>query len=998
MASGASKFKFISPGIFINEIDESKLPADPAVDPGPTIIGRTRTGPGMRPLVINSFDDFVQTYGGPDPGADTGDNWRSNEFDGPTYGAYAAQAWLVSEQSPVNFVRLLGTEDPLNDGTTSEPSSKAGWITDAAAPTNIASTNGGAYGLFVIDSGSVSGSVPQAGASLTSCLTGALAAVWYLQEGAMVLTGTILGGGAADTTGSAATLMAADANGNFRASIVNTDNTTGSHVCFNFDVTSDKYIRKVFNTNPAQTNTSVISTSSPSYYTYWLGETYDQFLNSLVTGSGEGATQAFIVALESGSIDKAEMNNNYVNAETPWFFGQDLGEASNNTFQEADMQPLFKLVARDLGESAHRYKVSIANLKAAAYPEFDPYGTFSVLLRVAADNDKSPVVIERYDECDLNPLSPNYVAKKIGDRYSTWDPDEGRFRNYGSYPNQSNNVRVVVNSEVEAGGSTISQQLPVGFLGPYRYSGFYVGSGSIELGEFHASGTADVNVAGAGYETLFTGSVAIPLVAYGVGSAESKYILATDVDDTVAQPTEVWAGRYRFPTFLTRASASDAGGNLNTSYFGVRTNKTSTSTAFDESYYDVCRPLPFGTANLSSFDNTAQPSLERGFVFSLDNVISSSDGFGYASGSRQTATSYTATSTNTVRNLFEAGVDKFTAPLHGGFDGLDITERDPFRNSQWSTSDTSKTSYALDALQRAVRTVADPERVVTNLITVPGVWQDQVTDDVISVCENRGDALALIDIEDAGTPPNTEGTALQTPEQRRPSVTGSVTKLRARAINSSYACTYFPWVRVRDPSSNAVLEMPPSVVALGTLASSQAKTELWFAPAGFVRGGLSAGSAGLPVTGLTYQATAKERDTLYAANINPIAQFPNEGIVIFGQKTLQITRSALDRINVRRLMIYVKKEISKMAAGILFDPNNDVTWSRFTSQARPFLASVKARFGLSDFLVVLDKTTTTDDMVDRNIMYAKIFLKPTKAIEFIALDFIITRQGASFND
>tara|TARA_R100000234_G_scaffold117853_2_gene97057 strand:+ start:127 stop:705 length:579 start_codon:yes stop_codon:yes gene_type:complete len=192
--------------------------------------------------------------------------------------------------------------------------------------------------------------------------------------------------------------------------------------------------------------------------------------------------------------------------------------------------------------------------------------------------------------------------------------------------------------------------------------------------------------------------------------------------------------------------------------------------------------------------------------------------------------------------------------------------------------------------------------------------------------------------------------------------------------------------------------MPPSVAALGTFASSQARTELWFAPAGFVRGGLSNGAAGLPVTGVSYRLTAKERDTLYAANINPIAQFPNEGIVIFGQKTLQITRSALDRINVRRLMIFIKKEISKMAATVLFDPNVSVTWSRFTSKVNPFLGSVKARFGLSEFKVVLDKTTTTDDLVDRNIMYAKIYLKPTKAIEFIALDFIITRQGASFDD
>jgi phage tail sheath protein FI len=192
--------------------------------------------------------------------------------------------------------------------------------------------------------------------------------------------------------------------------------------------------------------------------------------------------------------------------------------------------------------------------------------------------------------------------------------------------------------------------------------------------------------------------------------------------------------------------------------------------------------------------------------------------------------------------------------------------------------------------------------------------------------------------------------------------------------------------------------VPPSVIALGTFASSEATSELWFAPAGFTRGGLSGGAAGLPVISLTERLTQANRDDLYENNINPIAKFPAEGIVIFGQKTLQQTSSALDRINVRRLMIYVKKEISRIAATILFDQNNKTTWARFTGQVEPFLGDIKARYGLTDFKVVLDETTTTDDLIDRNIMYAKIFLKPARAIEYIAIDFIITRTGASFED
>jgi hypothetical protein len=172
----------------------------------------------------------------------------------------------------------------------------------------------------------------------------------------------------------------------------------------------------------------------------------------------------------------------------------------------------------------------------------------------------------------------------------------------------------------------------------------------------------------------------------------------------------------------------------------------------------------------------------------------------------------------------------------------------------------------------------------------------------------------------------------------------------------------------------------------------------WFAPAGFTRGGLSDGAAGIPVVQVETRLTKDERDDLYLAKVNPIAQFPQEGLVIFGQKTLQATPSALDRINVRRLMIFLKKEISRAAKSLLFDPNTRVTWNRFVGMVKPLLLSVKVRLGLEDFKLILDETTTTPDLIDQNIMYAKIILKPTRTIEFIAIDFVITDSGASFED
>ena len=257
--------------------------------------------------------------------------------------------------------------------------------------------------------------------------------------------------------------------------------------------------------------------------------------------------------------------------------------------------------------------------------------------------------------------------------------------------------------------------------------------------------------------------------------------------------------------------------------------------------------------------------------------------------------------------------------------------------------------------------------------------------------------MAIIDIN-GGYTPFTEAPTSEEVRTPTTAVTDVTNNIRTRGLDSSYAATYWPWVQLRDTINSAALWAPPSIPALGALAYGEKNAELWFAPAGFNRGGISDGAAGVPVIGVRQRLTSEERDTLYDANINPIASFPSEGIVIFGQKTLQITPSALDRINVRRLLIFLKKEISRVAATVLFDQNVRSTWNKFINQVNPFLAGVKARLGLADYKLILDETTTTPDLVDRNIVYAKIFLKPVKAIEFIALDFVITDQGASFED
>ena len=312
-------------------------------------------------------------------------------------------------------------------------------------------------------------------------------------------------------------------------------------------------------------------------------------------------------------------------------------------------------------------------------------------------------------------------------------------------------------------------------------------------------------------------------------------------------------------------------------------------------------------------------------------------------------------------------------------------------------SSTEQNNSPFYSIKKAIDINADADFVEYDLVTIPGLTNSSLNTQLIQAAEDRGDSLAIVDLAGGYKPPHERNTE-ETSSDALGDVETTVTNLKDMNLNTSYGCAFYPFVKIRDNVRNSILYVPPSVVALGTFSSSQRKSAVWFAPAGFTRGGLSEGSAGLPVLGVRQRLTSQERDRLYDANINPIASFPAEGIVIFGQKTLQVTRSALDRINVRRLMIFVKKEISRIASRILFEQNVQATWDRFKGQVIPFLEGVQAGLGLTDFRVVLDDTTTTPDLIDRNILYAKIFLKPARSIEFIALDFIITRTGASFDD
>ena len=216
----------------------------------------------------------------------------------------------------------------------------------------------------------------------------------------------------------------------------------------------------------------------------------------------------------------------------------------------------------------------------------------------------------------------------------------------------------------------------------------------------------------------------------------------------------------------------------------------------------------------------------------------------------------------------------------------------------------------------------------------------------------------------------------------------AITKASSR--DTSYAAEYWPWCQIQDPATGKNVWVPASTMIIGVYAYNDTVAEPWFAPAGINRGGLGT------VLRVEQKLNQTTRDSLYTGKVNPIATFPGQGIVVYGQKTLQTKPSALDRVNVRRLLISLKSYISQVANNLVFEQNTAATRNIFLSQVNPYLSSVQQRQGLYAFKVIMDETNNTADVIDRNQLIGQIYVQPTKTAEFIYLDFIITPTGATF--
>ena len=362
-------------------------------------------------------------------------------------------------------------------------------------------------------------------------------------------------------------------------------------------------------------------------------------------------------------------------------------------------------------------------------------------------------------------------------------------------------------------------------------------------------------------------------------------------------------------------------------------------------------------------------------AFSLENM----NGYGVSTDDEFSKYTNFAIATSTLNISSSVQQLKFAVPFQFGFDG-----KNPAKSLNTGTSMSATNTSGFDcstaltsgsvAYKKAINAIANPDEYDINMLITPGIIHKHhpvVSNHAIDKVEARADAFYVMDASDIDD-----------------NVATAVNNIAT--LDTNYVATYYPWVKMDNPAGNGQVFVPPSVVIGGVIAFTDSVAHEWFAPAGLNRGGLT------NVRMTKKKLTHTDRDTLYEGRVNPIASFPGQGVVVFGQKTLQAKPSALDRINVRRLLIRLKKFIASSSRFLVFEQNDSSTRSRFLNIVNPFLESVQSNSGLSAFKVVMDESNNTPDVIDRNQLIGQIFIQPTRTAEFIVLDFSVLPTGAAF--
>jgi hypothetical protein len=1017
-----AELTFKSPGVSTREIDLSG-PANVLPQGTPAgVIGTAQKGRAFVPITVATYQDFVAEFGA---------------TDGEKFGPLAMYEWFQNARAGT-YVRTLGVGDGtkrLVSGINAGKVNYAGFVVGAQQ----VQVNGqiGSNSYAGIDKAGYKGELGRtyflgafmSGTSASPILSDTnvqktSAAVPIVRGVLMAASGVIVSLSSSYSTNN-------DPSDIYKSSGSFTSNTVigdaGAHlgtvninsgrsdfvlfmnglvptaqfsnvITASFDPASAQYFPKVLNTDPYR-----LESAGHYLYTSWdVHPSYAVVTSSGVqtgTPAGTGLVEAAFLLTGTQTYNSGALTlpnyegfeSRYATAFSPFVVSQKFGGKPQN---------LFRLHSLDDGSSGNsQFKITIENI-AASRNENSPYGTFDLVIRSFGDTDEDKVALETFRALSLDPNSDRYIARVVGDQHIYYDFDQRRgaqkLRVEGSYPNSSKYVRVEVASDVERQIIDASA-LPVGFRGPH----FLLTSGTNASGAAalhgYVTGTLDHGVDVADLQAAQVAPIPYRLnIAKGTGlskkvNASLTWGVQFEVQDNLADPNGT--------------VGPDASRASYTKYFPM--------------YHTNFRNVMLGdTVGLADDGGMVLDSDKfQNNLFSLENVqiaTGSTDkpdekAWDIAS-YRRNGVKLTALTASDGRT-FDANNTRFLDPIkdfdhvpsrkylkfsffmQGGFDGVNIFDRQKskltdiaVRREIDNIAQGGIEGPTVNAYRKAIDVMSEKSDVDIQLLAIPGIRHYSVMDYAVDAVESRFDALLLMDVEerDQFNEPMT-GSSVQ-----MPSVFNTVNRMADRNMDTSFAAAYYPDVVMQDPGTLTNIVVPPTVPVLGAFALNDTVAYPWFAPAGFTRGAMPR------VLETQVKLNRANLDDLYEVDINPLTSFADSnGVVVFGQKTLLAAQSALDRVNVRRLLIEIRRRVRRVANTILFEPNRESTLSRFSAAVTPIMQQIQAQRGLDRYKVQIDTTTTTAADVENNTIRGKIYLQPTRSLEFVSLDFVVTNQGAT---
>jgi len=1021
-----SEQTFKSPGFFESEIDLSGTSVS-STGTSAGIIGTSTKGPAFLPTTVSSYAEFSKIFGA---------------VDGKQFGPYSVKEYLENGNA-VTYVRVLGAG---GGGKTKGYEHGAGFKLTGRASDKTATTGDDEYDIddrpigkvqFIVASHNETPAEAFGYPIFTDNDTieadgvtpfDLVRAMILVPKDARVMITDI---GFDVTTWATATRpqrddkATPDSSGIFKLIISGatgeSDDGMASLKIFSASLdpsNSALYIKNILNSDPSQ-----FESENHVLYAHFPVE------EELATID---LTTTSIKVAYAGNVGDAKLgkfNERFSGAKTTSFISQPFGATEYELFH-------FETLSHGTAMNSS-FKVTIADLKASIDPA-DPWGTFTVQIRNFYDTDGAKQIIERFADCNLDLDSPNYIAKRIGDKKISFNFDTResarRLTQTGMFSNKSDYVRVVINKNVSAKRIPTST-LPIGFKGlpnldvstakycdesnpiadlttvfppvPMRYK---LTKGSVLT---RASGRT------------FTGD---PGTLEQLDAKLCWGTKFTRLDVTAYQSNTGTVFGSLIPNLVKYLGHSDdyesstAPDTRNNNKFTLA--KVAFSDVLDLGHTDKDTIAEvIGDLDKPPIEMVSATYMRNGDYFTTNNVIVDTDGvvvstedgdFGGAessAGKRITMATLLGQKDKSDFNLY-SGFNKFTNVFYGAKDGTNILDTDMAAMNDKASSaqglnveevdvgmkneegdnifGLGANNNVVNSFRMAAKILTDPMISRVNLLNIPGMRDHNITHYVLSLVEEYGMALYLMDMASYGSSGGTP-TRIFTNDSLKPDTSATISSFIGKGYNNSYAAVYYPDIILYDGINDVNVEAPSSIAAMSAIAYTDKNKYPWFAPAGFNRGSLD------NVEGTTSRLNTANRDELYEARINPIATFPNSGYVIFGQKTLQMEASSLDRVNVRRMLLKVKREISDVARLMLFENNTASTRAKFASQMNAILSRVQSQQGIDKFSVTVDSSNNTPQDIEANKMNGRIVLVPTRAIEYVAIDFIVTSSGVSFD-